>query len=177
MKKITLLFAAAIVALSCSDDDKNNTVTIDGTWKLTYIKLGVAGSDLNGDGKVSANFIEEVPCLGSSVLNFTDATTAVFTMGDSGDGRSRVITTKTDPVICPMKTPETVGFVVNPSSVEFTYTSITNTPGAQGKRTFRRAGNMLISKMDVDDEMYIPGSGEYGDANFYTDATFEFTKQ
>lgn len=178
MKKITLLFIAAILTLACSDDDRYSTITIDGTWKLTNIKLGIPGSDLNGDGKISANFVEESPCLGNSVLSFTDATTAVFTMGDSGDGPSRVITTKNDPVICAMKAPETVSFIVNPNSVEFTYISTIASPGTQLKRTFIRANNKLIAKMSIQDtEMYIPGSGEYGNTNFYTDATFEFTKQ
>lgn len=175
MKKITLLFAAAVMALSCSDDD--TPVSLDGTWKLTNINLNREGYDLNKDGIVSENFIEEFPCLGESTLSFSENDTAVFTIGDRGDGQSRTaMDTPTPP--CPMKTPETVTYTSTGNSVEFTYTSISSLPGAKLKRTFIRSGNKLTATLDFEGtEEYIPGSGEYADANFYSYATFEFTKQ
>lgn len=173
MKKLTLLALTAFMALSCSDDDVNN-VSIDGTWKLTYIKLQGDGFDQNKDGKISKNYIDEDPCMGNSVLNFQE-NNAIFTMGDNGNGMSRIMYDNT-PSPCPMKTPENTTYTVNNDSVEFIYAS-QNQPGIILKRTFQRSGNKLIATLDYTGGEYIPGSGEYGDTNFYAYATFEFTKQ
>lgn len=176
MKKITLLFMAAALALSCWDDD-NAPVSLDGTWKLTNINLNRERYDLNNDGVISENFIEESSCLGESTLSFTETGTAIFSIADRGDGQSRTaMDTPTPP--CLMKTPETVTYTSNVNSIEFTYTSISSLPGGELKRTFIRSGNKLTTTLDFDGtEEYIPGSGEYADANFYSYATFEFTKQ
>lgn len=174
MKKLILLALTPFMAMSCSDDDVNN-VPIDGTWKLTYIKLEGDGFDQNKDGKISKNYIDEVPCMGNSVLTF-NGNNAVFTMGDNGNGQSRTANDNT-PSTCPMKTPEKTTYAVNNNSVEFTYTSLENQPGTILKRTFKRSGKKLIATLDYEGGSYIPGSGEYGDSNFYSHATFEFTKQ
>lgn len=173
MKKFTFLFAAAVMALSCSDDD-NAPVSLEGTWKLTYLNTHTI--DPNNQQNTE-NYIDVVPCMGNSTLIFGEENTAVFTMGNNNDGMNR--TTQETPVDCPMKTPEDVTYTINNNSVEFIYTSTLASPGATLKRTFTRSGNKLIVTIDPEgQEQYIPGSGEYGDGNnTYSYATFEFTKQ
>lgn len=175
MKKITLLFAAAVMALSCSDDD-NAPVSLDGTWKLTNINLNREGYDLNKDGVVSENFIEEFPCMGESTLNFKDESNADFIMSGISDGQSR--TAMDTPFPCPMKTPENVTYTINGNTVEFTYTTQTIHIGTKIKRKFMRSGNKITATMIMDgSDIYIPGSGEIADTYTYANATFEFTKQ
>lgn len=173
MKKIALLFALAAMALSCSDDD-NTPVSLDGTWKLTYLNTHIINPNLPD---ASENYIDTVPCMGNSTLSFGKNNTAIFIMGDNNDGMNR--TAQDTPPNCLMKAPENVTYSINDNSVEFIYTSIEASPGATIKRTFSRSGNKLIVTIDPEgNEQYIPGSGEYGDSNnTYSYATFEFTKQ
>lgn len=159
MKKIILL-ACAIALFSCSDDD-TNTTSLDGTWKLTYVNLNRETSDLNGDGVVSENLLEETDCMNNTNIVFTNSDTAVFGLP------------------CPSQSlePETVTFIRTGNTVEFSY-QVQEAETSFFKRTkYALKGNTLTATFEGDSTDYVPGEGEYGDVSHFSGATFVYTKQ
>jgi hypothetical protein len=162
MKKITLLLIAATMALSCSDDD-NTPVSLDGTWKLAHATLGfdLEHGDVNNDGIVSENFVDEQPCLGDATIVFNANDSAVFSP-----------TCFSNEYL-----PQTLTYTTSGNTTTFVYDSL-ETPGLQRKVTFKRSGNTLIATLSYEDNSYIPGDGDYGDVNsILWDATVTYTKQ
>lgn len=162
MKKTILLLAATAIIASCSDDD-NNPVSLDGTWKLTHATLGhdLSNPDLNNDGVVSENFIDEKPCLGEATIVFGENDSAVFS-----------------PTCLSNKfLPQTLNYTTSGNNVAFVYNSV-EIPGTHRDVTFKRSGNTLTATFSYEDWSYIPGDGDYGDMNsILWDATFTYTKQ
>lgn len=162
MKKITLLFAAAVMALSCSDDD-NAPVSLDGTWKLTHASLGMnlEDPDFNNDGIVSENFVDEQPCLGEATIVFGDNNSAVFSPTCLSNEYQ----------------PQTVTYATSGNNVTFVYDS-TIYPGTHRDVIFKRSGNTITATFSYEDDSYIPGDGDYGDNNsILWNATVTYTKQ
>jgi hypothetical protein len=162
MKKITLLLAAAVMALSCSDDD-NAPVSLNGTWKLTNTTLGftLEHADVNQDGVVSENFVDESPCLGEATIIFSDNGSALFSP-----------TCFSNEYL-----PQTLTYTTSGNNVTFVYNSA-ETPEVQRKVTFKRTGNTLTATFSYEDNSYIPGDGDYGDTNsILWDAIVTYTKQ
>lgn len=162
MKKTTLLFAATLMAFSCSDDDDNNApVALDGTWKLTYVNLYTEPTDLNGDGIASENFMDETSCMNSATIVFRPNNTATFGLTCISDSTE----------------PETVTYNTNGNTVEFIYAVQDVEPGFDKKTKYTRAGNTLTATFIGNSSDYVPGEGEYGDSSHYSGATFTYTKQ
>lgn len=162
MKKITLLFVAAALVLSCSDDD-NAPVSLDGTWKLTNTTLGfdLEHADVNQDGIVSENFVDEHPCLGEATIVFGDNNSAVFSPTCLSNEYE----------------PQTLTHTTSGNNVTFVYNSVVH-PGTHRDVIFKRSGNTLTATFSYENQSYIPGDGDYGDVNsILWDATVTYTKQ
>lgn len=73
MRKIILglMMLNALVFTSCTnnEDDNNPDESIVGTWKLTGWNI-TQGFDLNQDGTISNNILEEIDCLNNETLVF-----------------------------------------------------------------------------------------------------------
>lgn len=70
MKFLLAITLLAGLTFSCSnDDDGNNTVAVEGTWKLTAFNIE-SSIDLNGDGNASNNFLEETNCYQNETIEF-----------------------------------------------------------------------------------------------------------
>ncbi len=57
---------------SCSSDDDSisgNTVTVEGTWTLSALRVE-SSFDFNNDGVASRNLFEETPCYDNDFINF-----------------------------------------------------------------------------------------------------------
>jgi hypothetical protein len=163
MKKITLLAVAAIMAVSCSDDDNSNTpASLGGTWKLTFIDLNQTPYDFNGDGTASENYLEEIDCPSVSKIVFGSGNTAVF------------------PAYCLSEEPysdESVTYEASGNDVTFTY-FFTELQQLE-KTTYHREGNTLTATFDFEGgyHPYIPGLGQFGDITTISRATFVYTKE
>jgi len=68
MKKVFSLVLFAVLFASCSSDD-DNSVAIEGTWKMTAFKSQNA-YDLNGDGIISNDIMGETNCYQNETLVF-----------------------------------------------------------------------------------------------------------
>jgi hypothetical protein len=76
MKKLILNFfvlTTFVFATSCSSDDDNNdsSVELEGTWKLTAWEVGET-FDLNNDGELSTNILDEMDCYDNETIVFGD---------------------------------------------------------------------------------------------------------
>ncbi|MEX0996740.1 MAG: hypothetical protein WDZ45_06810 [Flavobacteriaceae bacterium] len=69
MKKVFSLVLLAVLFASCSSDDDDNGVAIEGTWKMTAFKSQNA-YDLNGDGVISNDIMGETNCYQNETLIF-----------------------------------------------------------------------------------------------------------
>lgn len=72
-KLLTLLIMPFSLMISCSDDDGDGgdfaSAELVGTWRLVEVNLS-AQVDIDGDGSLSDNLLDEVDCIsGSLVLN------------------------------------------------------------------------------------------------------------
>ena len=71
--KMKFLLAVTLLAgltFSCSnDDDGNNNVAVEGTWKLTAFNIE-SSIDLNGDGTASSDLLEETNCYQNEIIEF-----------------------------------------------------------------------------------------------------------
>ncbi|RZJ72072.1 MAG: DUF5004 domain-containing protein [Flavobacterium sp.] len=74
MKKFAFIALAAIMAVSCSDDDSSNS-GLSGTWKLTSITTDQA-VDANEDGTSSTDLIAETGCFDESNIIFKSGNNA-----------------------------------------------------------------------------------------------------
>ncbi|WP_179008349.1 lipocalin family protein [Winogradskyella forsetii] len=76
MKKIILglfILTSLSVTTSCSSDDDDNTSSnIEGTWKLTAWNVSGTSYDLNNDGTVSTNLLEEMNCYNNETIVFNN---------------------------------------------------------------------------------------------------------
>lgn len=160
MKKITLLIAFAAMALSCSDDD-NAPVSLNGTWKLTYVNLHTDAADLNGDGIASENYMDESSCMDNTTIIFDPNNTATFGLTCVSDST----------------VPESVTYNATVNTVEFIYSVQDVQPGFDKKTKYARAGNTLTATFIGNSSDYVPGEGEYGDVSHFSGATFTYTKQ
>lgn len=82
MKKFAFIALAAIMAVSCSDDDSSNnssTSGVSGTWKLTSVTTYEA-VDVNEDGTSSRNLIAETGCFEGSTIKFNSGNNADVTL-------------------------------------------------------------------------------------------------
>jgi len=63
---------------SCSkdNDDDNSTVTLEGTWKLTAWNVATP-YDLNGDGTVNTNILQELNCYNNETVVFVSGGTGL----------------------------------------------------------------------------------------------------
>ncbi|MBA4743996.1 MAG: hypothetical protein H2058_01950 [Muricauda sp.] len=81
MKKInslSLLLLALFPILSCSDDDGNgdngfSSAALVGTWDLVEVNLSAA-VDLDGDGQLSSNLLDEETCISGTLILKDDTT-------------------------------------------------------------------------------------------------------
>ncbi|MEX2349317.1 MAG: hypothetical protein WD554_00405 [Flavobacteriaceae bacterium] len=69
MKKVFSLVLFAVLFASCSSDDDNNRVAVEGTWKMTAFKSENA-YDLNGNGVISNDIMEETNCYQNETVVF-----------------------------------------------------------------------------------------------------------
>ncbi len=70
MKKFFgLLFIALAFTACSSDDDSNNTTSLQGTWKMTAFNTENA-YDLNNDGTASTSVMDETNCYQNETLVF-----------------------------------------------------------------------------------------------------------
>lgn len=80
MKKLslTLMAVLALTFASCSSDDDNNTdsVSLEGTWKLTAWN-STTGFDINNDGTASTNLLAEFNCYNNETIVFGSNNTAI----------------------------------------------------------------------------------------------------
>lgn len=90
MKKIALMAFAAVMLISCSDDDASITnnenengneneieATLPGTWKLTKFTL-VTAVDYNTDGIASNDLLAEASCLQDQEIEFNEDGTMIY---------------------------------------------------------------------------------------------------
>ena len=159
MKQLTLLALAAALFISCSDDDTNN-VSIDGTWKLTYVNMPGEPVDGNGDGIASENYVDETSCMDNTSIVFGNDDTATFTPTCISESQS----------------PEAVTYEIMGDHIEFSY-HVQLVPGFIKKQKFKRSGNKLTATFVGNSNDYVPGEGEFGDTSFFAGATFTYTKQ
>lgn len=69
MKKLLTLILVAAIFVSCSSDDDDGGVAIEGTWKMTAFKTQNA-YDLNGDGIISNDIMGQTNCYQNETLVF-----------------------------------------------------------------------------------------------------------
>ncbi len=69
MKKLVTLILVAAIFVSCSSDDDDGGVAIEGTWKMTAFKTQNA-YDLNGDGIISNDVMGQTNCFQNETLIF-----------------------------------------------------------------------------------------------------------
>lgn len=69
MKKLVTLILVAAIFVSCSSDDDNGSVAIEGTWKMTAFKSQNA-YDLNGDGIISNDIMGQTNCFQNETMIF-----------------------------------------------------------------------------------------------------------
>jgi hypothetical protein len=172
MKKVFSLVLFAVVFASCSsDDDNNNTVAIEGTWKMTAFKSQNA-YDLNGDGVISNDIMAQTNCYQNETLVFnTDGTGANFSTSFA-DITLEVVAGTADEyeysVECVAEN-TTTAFVwtQNGESVTFTNSGVTFS-GAQD-------GNKLTFAISNGFEIEVEQGG--GVATTTENLTLEYTKQ
>ena len=76
MKIVLAVLLLAGLTYSCSnDDDGNNTVAVEGTWKLTAFNIQ-STIDLNADGNASSDLLEESNCYENETIEFNADNTA-----------------------------------------------------------------------------------------------------
>jgi hypothetical protein len=162
MKKITLLFAAAAMALSCSNDD-DTPVSLDGTWKLTSVIMPEDQIfDKNGDGVASTDFMVEYGYFDNSNLVFGENNTAVFNTQDVA------------PNTLPLS--ENVTYTTSGNNVSFYYPTDSETGTLC--TTFKRSGNKLTAKLNAEAPYYIPIDGVTGEYYImFSRSTLVYTKQ
>lgn len=69
MKKLVTLILVAAIFVSCSSDDDDGGVAIEGTWKMTAFTTQNA-YDLNGDGIISNDVMGQTNCFQNETLVF-----------------------------------------------------------------------------------------------------------
>lgn len=74
MKKLVTLILVAAFFVSCSSDDDDNQIAIEGTWKMTAFKTQNA-YDLNGDGIISNDIMGQTNCFQNETLIFNSNNT------------------------------------------------------------------------------------------------------
>lgn len=132
MKKITLLFVATVLALSCSDDD-NTPISLDGTWKLTSVIMPEEWtSDENGDGIESSDFVTEYGYFDNSTITFGENNTAIFNNQHIYEGNT--------------PTPDNVTYTTAGDSITFYY-SIDTTGSSSVCTPFKQSGNKLTATL------------------------------
>ncbi|MDD7884872.1 hypothetical protein [Flavivirga sp. 57AJ16] len=67
-KLLFILCFALLLFTSCSSED-NDDLSVVGTWKLTAWDV-VGGFDINNDGTVSTNILDEIECVNNETLIF-----------------------------------------------------------------------------------------------------------
>ncbi|MDO5969730.1 hypothetical protein Q4Q35_07910 [Flavivirga aquimarina] len=67
MNKLLFILCFALLFTSCSVEDNN--ISVVGTWKLTARNV-VDGFDINNDGTVDTNILNEVDCVNNETLIF-----------------------------------------------------------------------------------------------------------
>jgi hypothetical protein len=74
MKNLLSLILVAAIFVSCSSDDDDGGVALQGTWKLTAFNTQNA-YDLNGDGIISNDVMGQTNCLQNETLVFNETNT------------------------------------------------------------------------------------------------------
>jgi len=69
MKKLLSLVLIAAIFVSCSSDDDDAGVAVEGTWKMTAFNTQNA-YDLNGDGIISNDVMGQTGCLQNETIIF-----------------------------------------------------------------------------------------------------------
>jgi hypothetical protein len=69
MKKLLTLILVAAIFVSCSSDDDNGRVVVEGTWKMTSFKTQNA-YDLNGNGTISNDIMGQTNCFQNETMVF-----------------------------------------------------------------------------------------------------------
>lgn len=69
MKKLLSLLILAAIFVSCSSDDDDAGVAVEGTWKMTTFRSENA-YDLNGDGTISNDIMGQTDCYQNETLVF-----------------------------------------------------------------------------------------------------------
>jgi len=69
MKKLLTLILVAAIFVSCSSDDDNGRVAVEGTWKMTSFKTQNA-YDLNGNGTISNDIMGQTNCFQNETIVF-----------------------------------------------------------------------------------------------------------
>lgn len=69
MKKLLSLLILAAIFVSCSSDDDDAGVAVEGTWKMTTFRSENA-YDLNGNGTISNDIKEQTNCYQNETLVF-----------------------------------------------------------------------------------------------------------
>lgn len=175
MKKILTLATAAILIMSCgNDDDAASNSSVNGTWKLTAFETEEA-VDLNDDGTSSTDLIAESGCYNNSNIVFNDNNTATFSMQELhieidlvvGTENTYEYTINCDPGIAEVATYTVSGNTVN---VTFDYGD-----GDTETIAFVRSGNTLT--ITIPEIVYVPEENGGEVSYTFLGATLQFTKQ
>tara|TARA_R110000850_G_scaffold277058_1_gene421944 strand:+ start:189182 stop:189739 length:558 start_codon:yes stop_codon:yes gene_type:complete len=172
MKKVFSLVLFAVLFASCSsDDDNNNTVAIEGTWKMTAFKSQNA-YDLNGDGVISNDIMAQTNCYENETLVFNSNGTGANLSTSYADITLEVVAGTTDEyeysVACVTES-TTTAFVwtQNGDTVTLTDSGVTFTGAQDGnKLTFAISNGFEIEVEEGD-----------GVATVTETLTLEYTKQ
>ncbi|QYJ69420.1 lipocalin family protein [Flavobacterium litorale] len=176
MKKLMILAAAALLTVSCSDDDGDSTgnVSVNGTWNLTAFTTNEA-ADINNDGTASTNFIAESGCYGNSSIVFANENSAIFNLEELDIELDLVIGTEDSyeySIDCIGAEPEVGMYTVSDNSVSvvFDYGD-----GETETAIFARSGNTLT--VTIPELVDVPVE-DNGDITYsFVGATLVFTKQ
>jgi hypothetical protein len=74
MKKLLTLILVAAIFVSCSSDDDNGKVAVEGTWKMTSFKSQNA-YDINGNGTISNDIMGQTNCFQNETIIFNSNNT------------------------------------------------------------------------------------------------------
>lgn len=179
MKKILLnLLALSLLITSCeSDDDNNSSSDLQGTWKLTAWNVANA-IDLNGDGTVSTNMLDEMNCYNNETITFGNST-ATATTTSYADIEAELVTgsdTEYSYIIdCVSEiNSDTATYVVNGNTVTITTTYEEDGETYEDILVATKSGNTL--SFVVEEGLYIEESDSF-DVVVNQDLTFIYTKQ
>lgn len=176
MKKFLTIAAAAIMMISCGDDDSESTGTsVNGTWKLTAFELD-QDVDFNEDGTSSSDLIAESGCYDNSNIVFNNSNVATFNFQELDIELDLVIGTENTyeyTIDCLPSTPEVAAYTVSGNNVNVTFDY---GDGETDTMVLVKSGNTM--SVTIPEFTYVPEEGNDGEVSYtFVGATLVFTKQ